>query len=101
MTWSSDAAGHTVGGWGIGATVREYARFGYLYQKNGSWNGAPLVPEAWIRESLRAAGPASPATASSGGWRPASPTTPKPGPVDTLRRAGALPQKIFVVLSGS
>ena len=30
MTWSSDPAGHTFGGWGIGATVRDYARFGYL-----------------------------------------------------------------------
>jgi hypothetical protein len=28
----------------------EYARFGYLYSKNGRWNGEVLVPEAWVRQ---------------------------------------------------
>ena len=100
MTWSSDPAGHTIGGWGIGATVREYARFGYLYLKNGSWDGRPLVPEPWIRDSLRPAGPAVSwygfqwwlAPTFSGDAR-------NPVPGDTFAAQGLYLQKIFVVPS--
>ena len=52
IVWTSDPAGHTVGGWGISATVREYAKFGYLYLNNGNWNGTQIVPETWVNESL-------------------------------------------------
>jgi CubicO group peptidase (beta-lactamase class C family) len=100
MTWSSDEAGHTIGGWGIGATVREYARFGYLYLKNGSWDGEALVPEPWIRQSLA---PASPAV----GWygfqwwlAPSFPNDPRnPVPADTFAAQGLYLQKIFVIPS--
>jgi CubicO group peptidase (beta-lactamase class C family) len=100
MTWSSDPAGHTIGGWGIGATVRQYARFGYLYLKNGSWNGEALVPEAWIRQSLA---PARPSVAWYGfQWWLApffsnDPRNPVPG--DMYAAQGLYLQKIYVVPS--
>ncbi|MCP4147671.1 MAG: serine hydrolase [bacterium] len=53
ITWDSDEAGHTVGGWGISATVREYAKFGYLYLNRGQWENSRVVPEAWVEASLR------------------------------------------------
>ena len=100
MTWSSDPAGHTIGGWGIGATVREYARFGYLYEKNGSWNGVPLVPEAWIRESLRAAGPAVTWYGFQWWLAPFFSSDPRnPVPGDTHAAQGLYLQKIFVIPS--
>ncbi|MCK5220930.1 MAG: serine hydrolase [Candidatus Aminicenantes bacterium] len=51
VTWESDRAGHTVGGWGINATVREYAKFGYLYLNSGEWDGLQIVPESWVEQS--------------------------------------------------
>ncbi|MFX0198906.1 MAG: serine hydrolase domain-containing protein, partial [Candidatus Hodarchaeota archaeon] len=52
IIWHSDPAGHTIGGWGIEATIREYAKFGYLYLKKGRWEEQQVVSESWINESL-------------------------------------------------
>lgn len=54
ITWESDPSGHTITGWGISTTVRNYARFGYLYLKNGMWDGQRIISESWIEESTRA-----------------------------------------------
>ncbi len=51
--WDSDPAGHTIGGWGIQGTVREFAKFGYLYLKKGKWDDQQIIPEPWIEESLQ------------------------------------------------
>lgn len=53
INWDSDSAGHTIGAWGIHATLREYAKFGYLYLQKGKWEGVRIVPEKWINESLK------------------------------------------------
>jgi CubicO group peptidase (beta-lactamase class C family) len=100
LTWSSDPAGHTIGGWGIGATVREYARFGYLYLKNGSWEGEVLVPEPWIRESLRPAGPSVSWYGFQWWLAPSfSNDSRNPVPQDTFAAQGLYLQKIFVIPS--
>ena len=52
FSWSSDPAGHTIGGWGINATLREYAKFGYLYLHDGNWDGNQIIPEVWVEKSL-------------------------------------------------
>lgn len=52
ISWENDPAGHTVGGWGIGATVREYAKFGYLYLNKGKWEENQVVQESWVDLSL-------------------------------------------------
>lgn len=36
---------------GINARAIDYARFGLLFLHDGSWNGAQILPEAWVRES--------------------------------------------------
>lgn len=51
--WESDPAGHTIGGWGIEATIRDYAKFGFLYQKKGRWQDRQIVSEAWVDESTQ------------------------------------------------
>jgi CubicO group peptidase (beta-lactamase class C family) len=52
ISWESDPAGHTIGGWGIDATVREFAKFGHLYLKKGRWDNQQVVSEAWVDESV-------------------------------------------------
>ena len=51
--WHHDDAGHSCAGSGVVATVREFAKLGFLYLHNGEWDGRRIVPEAWIEESLQ------------------------------------------------
>lgn len=57
IQWESDPAGHTIGGWGIDATVREYAKIGYLFLQKGWWDGEQIVSQSWIEESLKPVSP--------------------------------------------
>jgi CubicO group peptidase (beta-lactamase class C family) len=34
-------------------SARDLARFGLLYLRNGRWNEAPVIPEKWVRMSVR------------------------------------------------
>ena len=52
IEWDSDPSGHTITAWGIHATTREFAKFGYLYLKKGVWNDERIVSEKWINDSL-------------------------------------------------
>ena len=38
-------------GAGIGATLRDYGRFGLMVQNNGVIDGDSIVPEGWFREA--------------------------------------------------
>lgn len=51
IIWLSDPSGHTITGWGIRGTGREFAKFGYLYLQNGLWEDVQVVQEGWIQES--------------------------------------------------
>jgi CubicO group peptidase (beta-lactamase class C family) len=50
--WDTDHAGHTVTFCCVYTTARNFARFGYLFLRNGRWNDQQVVPEDWVEESI-------------------------------------------------
>jgi CubicO group peptidase (beta-lactamase class C family) len=57
VEWGSDVQGRTTTYAGLSATVRDYARLGYLYLRAGEWEGAQRVPAAWVEHTTRATDP--------------------------------------------
>jgi CubicO group peptidase (beta-lactamase class C family) len=53
IRWDQDQDGYTATAWGLWATVRDYAKFGYLYLNDGRWEDRQLVPEKWVEQSTR------------------------------------------------
>ena len=53
--WSMDHADHGLEKvfCCLGATARDFAKFGRLYLKMGNWNGAQLVPRDWVEQSTK------------------------------------------------
>lgn len=50
-TWETSPEGIDTGGWGLSIRTRDVARFGQLYLQRGIWQGARLLPEAWVAEA--------------------------------------------------
>ena len=50
-TITEDGGGCYVGGFGMDMTSRDFARFGLLYLRGGTWDGRPVVPTSWIDET--------------------------------------------------
>lgn len=48
-----DAAGHWVASSYAYATARDWARFGYLYLRDGRWGSDRVVPEGWVDHGRR------------------------------------------------
>jgi CubicO group peptidase (beta-lactamase class C family) len=53
VRWDQDADGYTSTAWGLHTTVRDYAKFGYLYLNKGLWEEKQIVSEAWVEKSTR------------------------------------------------
>lgn len=54
LVWNSDSKGRTTTYAGIQGTVREFAKYGFLYLRRGKWDGVQVVPEAWVDFTTRA-----------------------------------------------
>jgi len=53
VSWDHDADGYTSTAWGLYATVRDYAKFGYLFINRGRWDSRQVVSAAWVEKSTR------------------------------------------------
>jgi CubicO group peptidase (beta-lactamase class C family) len=52
--WTESPGGVGLSGSGLGATLRDYARFGSFVLDDGMLDGKRIVPEGWFREAGRA-----------------------------------------------
>lgn len=52
-TWESNPAGTPIGGWGLKLTPREMAKLGYLFLRNGQWDGQQIVSAQWVENATR------------------------------------------------
>jgi CubicO group peptidase (beta-lactamase class C family) len=55
--WNTDLHGHELAHGFLGATLRDYARFGRLYLDGGRRDGRPVIPAEWARASVAPAAP--------------------------------------------
>lgn len=46
--WPGDPQGHAMGGRNLHLRPRDMAKFGYLYLRNGVWDGQVIVPSLWV-----------------------------------------------------
>lgn len=62
-----DSTGTFLGGSLIWASPRDFAKFGYLYLRDGVWEGERLLPEGWV-DFARTKTPANNANIYGAGW---------------------------------
>jgi len=53
VRWDSDSQGYTATFSMLHLTVRDYAKFGYLYLNKGKWEDKQIVSEKWVNVSIR------------------------------------------------
>ena len=53
VRWEEDKDGYTATAWGLHATVRDFAKLGYLYLHKGRWEDRQIVSEEWVAQSTR------------------------------------------------
>lgn len=51
--WLDSPDGAEIGGSGLSATLRDYARFGLFMLADGTINGSPVLPPGWVAEATR------------------------------------------------
>jgi len=51
VTWDAAPDGRNYGGFGISMTLRDMARFGYLYLNYGRWEDKQLIPAEYVAQS--------------------------------------------------
>lgn len=53
VDWDQDLDGYTATAWGLHTTVRDYAKFGYLFLNKGRWEERQVVSAEWVETSTR------------------------------------------------
>jgi len=84
-----DEAGHFMGSSHCYCSARDFARFGTLYLRDGSWDGSRILPEGWVDYS-RTPSPQSDGLYGAHFWV-------IPGSLGTFECHGAQGQRITIV----
>ena len=53
-SWERDADGVPIGGWGLHLTPRDMAKLGYLFLRQGEWDGRQIVSPEWVAAATKA-----------------------------------------------
>ncbi len=53
VNWDEDLDGYTATAWGLHTTVRDYAKFGYLFLNKGRWDDRQIVSASWVEQSTQ------------------------------------------------
>jgi CubicO group peptidase (beta-lactamase class C family) len=85
-----DSKGTYLGGSLIWASARDFAKFGYLYLRDGVWDGQQILPEGWV-DFARAPGPAANTNVYGAGWW----IIPAKGPLTHRQNADSDPRDAF------
>jgi CubicO group peptidase (beta-lactamase class C family) len=100
-----DSVGTFLGGSLVWASARDFAKFGYLYLRDGVWEDERLLPEGWI-DFARTETPADNANIYGAGWwitaygeERTHAQTAKTPPWDAFHAGGHEGQTIWVVPS--
>ncbi len=56
--WETDSKGTPIGGWGLQITPRDMAKLGYLYLRDGQWEGQQIVSAGWVEKATQTHTPA-------------------------------------------
>jgi len=89
------------------ATARDFAKFGYLYLRDGTWDGQRILPSGWV-DFARRKNPADNSDTYGAGWwivpadsskKPYDSDIPPQAPRDMFYADGHDGQHIFVVPS--
>jgi len=54
VRWAKDPSGVEIGGYGLFLQPRDMAKIGYLYLRNGQWDGSQILPAAWVDQVFHA-----------------------------------------------
>jgi CubicO group peptidase (beta-lactamase class C family) len=84
-----DEAGHFVGSSHCFCSARDFARFGYLYLRDGLWDGARILPEGWVDYSRTPSPQAPEGTYGAHFWV-------IPGSLGLFHCSGAWGQRILI-----
>lgn len=96
--WKTDQRGNTMTYQSVYASAREFAKFGYLYLRNGEWDGEQLLSESWVRESTRPSQYTNPFYGYLW-WLNSGSLVMPDVPADAYMAAGANEKRIYVVPS--
>ncbi len=92
-----DDSGTFIGGSSVFANARDFARFGYLYLRDGQWDGETIVSKSWIDDTRKPAKNTY-KMYSNKFWMP-HPISPISIPKDTYYCAGFGGQYILMIPS--
>lgn len=85
-----DLKGTYLGGSLVWASARDFAKFGYLYLRDGVWDGARVLPGGWV-DFARSPGPAANTNVYGAGWW----IIPATGPLTHRQNADSEPRDAF------